>query len=35
VRHGQPVWVLDPYARLPRVLDRVDTNRPNKPLAAP
>jgi hypothetical protein len=22
-RHGQPVWVLNPYARLPRVLDRV------------
>ena len=35
VRHGQPVWVLDPYARLPRVLDRVDTNRPNKPPSAP
>ncbi|MEI6638042.1 MAG: hypothetical protein WCO99_15870, partial [Planctomycetota bacterium] len=35
VRHGQPVWVLDPYARLPRVLDRVDTNRPNKALSAP
>jgi len=35
VRHGQPVWVLDPYARLPRVLDRVDANRPNKPLSAP
>jgi hypothetical protein len=35
VRHGQPVWVLDPYARLPRVLDRVNTNRPNKPLSAP
>ena len=35
VRHGQPVWVLDPYARLPRVLDRVNTNRPNKVLSAP
>ena len=35
VRHGQPVWVLDPYARLPRVLDRVDANRPNKVLSAP
>jgi hypothetical protein len=35
VRHGQPVWVLDPYARLPRVLDRVDTNRPNQPPSAP
>jgi hypothetical protein len=35
VRHGQPVWVLDPYARLPRVLDRVDANRPMQFPATP
>ncbi len=23
LRDGQPVWMLDPYARLPRVRDRV------------
>jgi hypothetical protein len=28
VRDGQTVWVLDPYARLPRVRDRVGGNRP-------
>lgn len=28
VREGQTVWVLDPYARLPRVRDRVGSNRP-------
>jgi hypothetical protein len=28
VRDGQAVWVLDPYARLPRVRDRVGGNRP-------
>ena len=27
-REGQAVWVLDPYARLPRVRDRVGSNRP-------
>ena len=27
-REGQTVWVLDPYARLPRVRDRVGSNRP-------
>lgn len=27
-RDGKTVWVLDPYARLPRVLDRVGSNRP-------
>jgi len=26
VREGQTVWVLDPYARLPRVRDRVGGN---------
>jgi len=28
VQDGRNVWVLDPYARLPRVRDRVATNRP-------
>jgi hypothetical protein len=28
VRDGQAMWVLDPYTRLPRVLDRVGSNRP-------
>jgi hypothetical protein len=28
LREGQTVWVLDPYARLPRVRDRVGSNRP-------
>jgi hypothetical protein len=28
-RDGRPVWVLDPYARLPRVRDRVGDNRPH------
>ena len=28
VREGQTTWVLDPYARLPRVLDRIGDNRP-------
>jgi hypothetical protein len=28
VREGQTIWVLDPYARLPRVRDRVGGNRP-------
>ena len=28
LRDGQPVWVLDPYARLPRVRDRVGSDRP-------
>ncbi|MBN2129356.1 MAG: hypothetical protein JW741_07655 [Sedimentisphaerales bacterium] len=27
-RDGQVVWVLDPYARLPRVRDRIGSNRP-------
>jgi hypothetical protein len=31
VRDGQTVWVLDPYARLPRVRDRVGSNRPINP----
>ena len=26
----QTVWILDPYARLPRVRDRVGSNRPNQ-----
>jgi hypothetical protein len=26
---GQTIWLLDPYARLPRVRDRVRTNRPD------
>ncbi|MFM7206311.1 MAG: hypothetical protein ACKO4T_06560 [Planctomycetaceae bacterium] len=34
-RDGQPVWVLDPYARLPRVRDRVGSNRPAVPPATP
>ena len=29
-RDGQAVWILDPYARLPRVRDRVGSNRPSK-----
>ena len=28
VREGEAVWVLDPYARVPRVRDRVGSNRP-------
>jgi hypothetical protein len=28
LRGGQTVWVLDPYGRLPRVRDRVGSNRP-------
>ena len=28
VREGQTVWVLDAYAPLPRVRDRVGGNRP-------
>ncbi len=27
-RAGRSVWILDPYARLPRVRDRVGSNRP-------
>jgi hypothetical protein len=34
-RNGQSVWVLDPYARLPRVRDRVGGNRPAKLGPAP
>lgn len=34
-RDGRPVWVLDPYARLPRVRDRVGTNRPHGLLPKP
>ncbi len=29
MRAGQTAWVLDPYARLPRVRDRVGSNRPS------
>ena len=32
VREGQTVWVLDPYARLPRVRDRVRSNRITNPV---
>jgi len=35
VRDGRSVWVLDPYARLPRVRDRVGDNRPEAAPAAP
>lgn len=35
VRDGEDVWVLDPYARLPRVRDRVGTNRPHAPPPTP
>jgi hypothetical protein len=28
VHDGQAAWVLDPYARLPRVRDRVGSSRP-------
>jgi len=34
-RDGQVVWVLDPYARLPRVRDRVGSNRPNNLPSSP
>lgn len=34
-REGRAVWVLDPYARLPRVLDRVGDNRPREPASTP
>jgi len=34
-RDGRAVWVLDPYARLPRVLDRVGDNRPREPASTP
>jgi len=30
VPEGRPVWVLDLYARLPCVRDRVGSNRPAK-----
>jgi hypothetical protein len=32
---GRAVWVLDPYARLPRVRDRVGRNRPTNPAPMP
>ena len=35
MREGRNVWVLDPYARLPRVLDRVGSNRPSDLLLRP
>jgi len=34
-RDGEHVWVLDPYARLPRVRDRVGANRPHTPPHTP
>ncbi|MFM7412812.1 MAG: hypothetical protein ACKO6E_06335 [Planctomycetota bacterium] len=34
-RDGSAVWVLDPYARLPRVRDRVGSNRPSPPQTPP
>jgi len=33
-RDGHVVWMLDPYARLPRVRDRVGSNRPNNLLSS-
>lgn len=35
VQDGQTIWVLDPYARLPRVRDRVGSNRPPGLLPGP
>ena len=34
-RNGQTVWVLNPYVRLPRVRDRVGSNRPANLLTGP